>query len=108
MHRGGGWRTAKGETACAVKVDYILLSRVATCCTLGPLGLPGKSNHRQPQNEVSLAISGQERGGRGREACLHPKRAQGIFANREDFTFSILDFERLATMMKRRGDDFFF
>lgn len=35
-------------------------------------------------------------------------RAQGIFANREDFTFSILDFERLATMMKRRGDDFFF
>lgn len=39
------WRT-KGETACAVKVDYILLSRVATCCTLGPLGLPGKSNHR--------------------------------------------------------------
>lgn len=35
-------------------------------------------------------------------------RAQGIFANREDFTFSILDFKRLATMMKRRGDGFFF
>lgn len=39
-----------GETgeasARVVKVDYILLSQPATCCTLGRTGLPGKSNHR--------------------------------------------------------------
>lgn len=97
VHRGGGWRTAKGETACAVKVDYILLSRVATCCTLGPLGLPGKSNHRQPSNEVSLAISGQEGGQMRREACLHCVCPRNICESRG---FHFFDFER--------GDDSFF
>lgn len=97
VHRGGGWRTAKGETACAVKVDYILLSRVATCCTLGPLGLPGKSNHRQPSNEVSLAISGQEEGQMRREACLHCVCPRNICESRG---FHFFDFER--------GDDSFF
>jgi len=41
---------SEGETrrdyARVVKVDYILLSHSATCCTLGRTGLPGKSNHR--------------------------------------------------------------
>lgn len=48
-YRAREWRDREGEIGEAervAKVDYILLSQPATCCTLGRTGLPGKSNHR--------------------------------------------------------------
>jgi len=39
-------RRDRRGSARVAKVDYILLSQPATCCTLGRTGLPGKSNHR--------------------------------------------------------------
>ena len=39
-------RRDRRGSARVTKVDYILLSQPATCCTLGRTGLPGKSNHR--------------------------------------------------------------
>ncbi|KAK1126019.1 hypothetical protein K0M31_005549 [Melipona bicolor] len=53
MGKGWGQEERKGETACAVKVDYILLSQLATCCTLGPLAFPSvRSTRRKSESRA--------------------------------------------------------
>lgn len=101
----------KGETACAVKVDYILLSRLATCCTLGLLAFqvnritanPERSQPRRPGNLWP-------RGGKPLVFSAYPPRKPSvcaIFMGREpdqpppsrESIFRLLTFRELTPLL---------